>query len=38
MHPIATIASPVSGEITVFRHRATGLLTYTQGGYEQSAP
>jgi len=37
MHPIATIASPVSGEITVFRDPKTGLLTYTQGGYEQSA-
>ncbi len=37
MLAIATIASPVSGEITVYRHRATGLLTYTQGGYEQSA-
>lgn len=37
MRAIATIASPVSGEITVYRHRATGLLTYTQGGYEQSA-
>lgn len=37
MRPIATIASPVSGEITVYRHTATGLLTYTQGGYEQSA-
>ncbi len=37
MKPIATIASPVSGEITVFRDDATGMLTYTQGGYEQSA-
>ena len=37
MHPIATIASAVSGEIVVFRDRHTGLLTYTQGGYEQSA-
>lgn len=37
MLAIATIASPVSGEITVYRHRQTGLLMYTQGGYEQSA-
>jgi len=37
MIAIATIASPVSGEITVYRDRATGMLTYTQGGYEQSA-
>jgi len=37
MKAIATIASPVSGEITVYRDRATGMLTYTQGGYEQSA-
>jgi spermidine synthase len=37
MRPIATIASPISGEIVVYQHRATGLLTYTQGGYEQSA-
>ena len=37
MKPIATIASSVSGEITVYRDRATGMLTYTQGGYEQSA-
>jgi spermidine synthase len=37
MQPIATIASPVSGEIVVYRDRATGLITYTQGGYEQSA-
>jgi spermidine synthase len=37
MKPIATIASPVSGEIVVYRDRTTGLITYTQGGYEQSA-
>jgi spermidine synthase len=37
MRPIATIVSPVSGEIAVYRHHATGLVTYTQGGYEQSA-
>jgi spermidine synthase len=37
MRPIATIASPISGEIVVYRHSASGLLTYTQGGYEQSA-
>ena len=37
MHPIATIASTISGEITVYRDPETGLLTYTQGGYEQSA-
>jgi spermidine synthase len=37
MRPIATIASPISGDIVVYRDRATGLLTYTQGGYEQSA-
>jgi spermidine synthase len=37
MRAIATIASPVSGEIVVYRHRASGLTLYTQGGYEQSA-
>lgn len=37
MHPLATIASAISGEIVVFRDPKTGLLTYTQGGYEQSA-
>jgi spermidine synthase len=37
MRPLATIASPVSGEIKVYRDGASGLLTYTQGGYEQSA-
>ncbi len=37
MHPLATIASAISGEIVVFRDAKTGLLTYTQGGYEQSA-
>jgi spermidine synthase len=37
MRPIATIASPISGEIVVYRDRESGLITYTQGGYEQSA-
>lgn len=37
MRAIATIASPVSGEIKVYRDGPSGLITYTQGGYEQSA-
>jgi spermidine synthase len=37
MRAIATIASPVSGEIKVYRDGPSGLMTYTQGGYEQSA-
>ena len=37
MRAIATIASAISGEIKVYRDGPSGLITYTQGGYEQSA-
>lgn len=37
MRAIATIASAISGEIKVYRDGPSGLMTYTQGGYEQSA-